>query len=252
MLEFTVLISYLFMKKLLFKSFLFLILLNSHISAAADKETTDFCMEWHGITKTPMPARITRFREQGFNEESAEIFSRFMTLAYPLNIEVIANHLCEPNSQFVGLRNIDSSEGKKAVGWAIKAILAYQGPIYIYAYGIFKDFPNDKLKPLVANMLEGTNTRFQATTGQNVLPPINIELFGNIFRDKVSIKQGVPTLLGNILKDCCNTQIGTADAIDEPSFQEFSRYDFWKVIFDTCDANAILRAGSGEFVFVRF
>lgn len=239
------------MKKL-FKSFLFLILLNPHISATVDQETEDFCTEWCQITKHTMPRRISDFQELGFNQQSAEIFSRFMTLAYPANIEVIADHLCNPTSQFTGLRNIDSSEERKMVGLAIKSILAYQGPICIYAYGILKDFRHDKLKPLLANILEITNTRFQAATGENVLPPINIELFGNIFRDKNSIKQEFPTLLGNILKDCCNAQIGTVGTMNDLSFEEFSSYVFWKFIFDTCDANTVSRIGSGNFTFVRF
>jgi hypothetical protein len=239
------------MKKL-FKSFLFLILLNPHISATADQETEDFCRECCQITKHTMPRRISDFQELGFNQQSAEIFSRFMTLAYPGNIEVIANYLCGPTSQFTGLQNIDSSEEKKMVGLAIKAILAYQGPIYIYAYGILRAFPHDKLKPLVTSMLELTKPRFQAATGENVLPPINIELFVNILGDKDSIKQDFSTLLGNILKDCCNAQIGTVGTMNDLSFEEFSSYLFWKVIFDTCDANTVSRIESGNFMFVRF
>ncbi|MBP9828551.1 MAG: hypothetical protein KBD04_00765 [Proteobacteria bacterium] len=104
------------MKKL-FKSFLFLILLNPHISATADQETEDFCREWCQITKSLMPERISHFQELGFNQQSAEIFSRFMTLAYPANIEVIADYLCGPTSQFTGLQNIDSPEEKKWLDW---------------------------------------------------------------------------------------------------------------------------------------
>lgn len=239
------------MKKL-FKSFLFLILLNPHISATADQETADFCREWCQITKSLMPERISHFQELGFNQQSAEIFSRFMTLAYPANIEVIADYLCGPTSQFTGLQNINSPEEKKMVGLAIKSILAYQGPIYIYAYGILKDFPHDKSSPLVANILEHTKPRFQAATGRNVLPPIDIELFGNILGGKDSIKQDFSTLLGNILKDCCNAQIGTVGTMNDLSFEEFSSYLFWKVIFDTCDANTVSRIESGNFMFVRF
>lgn len=241
------------MKKLLFRSFLFLILLSSHGSAAVDQETVNFCMEWHGLTKIPVSARIPSLQEKGFNDESAEILSRFMTLAYPTNIEVIANYLCDSNSPFEGLRNFHSSEtDKQAIGSAIKAILVYQGPIYIYAYGVLKGFPENKLKPLVKNILEGTNARFQTEIMQNVIPPINMELFGNIFAERDSITQTFPTLLGNILKDCCNAQIGTVGTMNDLSFEEFSSYVFWKVIFDTCDANTVLRIESENFIFVRF
>lgn len=240
------------MKKLLFKSFLFLILLSSHSQAAVDEETKSFRNEWHRLTKISVQARITSFQEQGFNQESAEIFSRFMTLAFPINIEVIANYLCDSNSPFEGLRKFHSAEtDKQSIGLAIKAILVYQAPIYIYAYGVLKGFSKDKLKPFVESILEGTNARFQAATTQNITSAINMELFENIFTNQDSIKQTFPTLLGNILKNCCNTQLG-AGTIDNSSLQEISSYRFWKRIFNTCDINTSLRAVLGEFLLVRF
>ncbi len=240
------------MKKLLFRSFLFLILLSSHGSAAADEEAVNFCMEWHDLTKLSISERIPSLQEKGFNDESAEILSRFMTLAYPTNIEVIANYLCDSNSPFEGLRNFHSSEtDKQAIGSAIKAILVYQGPIYIYAYGVLKGFSENKLELLVNSMLMNTNARFQAVTESHAISPINIELLKNIFSSKDSITQTFPTLLGNILKDCCNAQISTG-IMDDSSLQEISNYRFWKVIFDTCDANTVLKAVSGEFQFIRF